>query len=225
MRLADAIEWLEELIREARSFQTRPSAPNVFGPEFYSDRGDPLAWLARAGSAVEAIFPPGHSIKRNWEKSVSQNDRVENVDGAVSLIRAAHRLAQSGRLRSLVDGVRAETVVQVLDQATTLANAGHGVAATVLAGGALETHLRHLCDRANLLSSLTGHGSITKYTGLMAQARKSGDEILSKADESQAQTWGKYRNDAAHDPTNFDRSTDATALMIEGIRQFIARNA
>lgn len=224
MRLDEAKAWLDELVRESNSFRVPPTPADWYTPKFYLDHGDPLAWLARAGSALEAVLPPGHAVLRTWSKAVSSTTAIDNVDRAVSLVRAAQRLANDGRLRTLVDGVRADTVGEVLEQATELARAGHQAAATVLAGGALETHLRHLCDRAGLLSSMTGHGSISKYADLMGQSRKRGDDIISKSDQTQVIGWGQARNDAAHDPTNFAWGRETTQLMLDGIRQFLARN-
>jgi len=224
MKLAAAIKWLDTLVDGATAFQIIQNPPGVFAPKFYSEQGDPLAWLAQAGSAIGSILPPGHYIRETWGKSVRSNDRVENIKVAISLIGALQQMAQSGWLSSLVDGTRAETVGEVLEQASILLDADHVVAATVLAGGALETHLRHLCDGGGVISSLVGHGGISKYIGLMAQARKNGNEIISKADESQAEAWGKLRNEAAHDPTKFGRDASEVQLVVEGIRKFIARN-
>ena len=122
----------------------------------------------------------------------------------------------------MVEGVKAETLVELLDQAESLVSNGAGLAAAVIAGGALETHLRHLVDRHEL--SFKGEGSIGAYNDAIGQARNQGTvEIYGKGDSTQVTAWGQTRNDAAHQPTKFDKSKEHVSLMVQGIRLFIVR--
>lgn len=131
-------------------------------------------------------------------------------------------LHTAGRLDSLFDTVRADTVGEVLDQALALVNAGHVVAAVVLTGGALETHLPHLCMRHNLTWS--ADGSIEKYNSAIAQARNAGTvEVYSANDAKLVTAWGGMRNDAAHKPSEFAGSKAEVQASITGVREFIAR--
>jgi hypothetical protein len=122
-----------------------------------------------------------------------------------------------------VDGVRAETVAELLQQAEGLLKSGHLVAAAVLAGGALESHLRHLCTTHSL--TWAGAGSIATYDAAVAQARNLGNTIYSATDTKCVIAWGGLRNDAAHSPTTFSASESQVQLAIDGILQFIARVA
>lgn len=129
---------------------------------------------------------------------------------------------KAGHLGSYADAVRAETVSELLDQADTLCSAADVIAATVIAGGALETHLLHLCTRHNI--PFAGNGSISIYEGAIASARNAGTITLyDKSDSKQVTAWGGMRNDAAHEPLKFTRSKDDVSLMIGGIRQFVSR--
>jgi hypothetical protein len=69
------------------------------------------------------------------------------------------------------------------------------------------------------------NGSVSKYEGTIAQERKAGRDILSATDGKQVSSWGGMRNDAAHDPVKFgmDRTVPEVRIMVEGIRQFVAR--
>ncbi len=153
--------------------------------------------------------------------SVHDLSDERTINALRSIFTAAHEILRSGRLSSLIEGIRAETVAELLDQAKTLASGGYQVAAVVIAGGALETFLLHLCNRNKL--TWQGDGSISKYEGALAQARNSGTEIISATDCKQVIAWGGIRNDAAHSPATFKRSEEQVDLMVEGIRQFIAR--
>ncbi len=131
---------------------------------------------------------------------------------------------RSGRLRTLLDGIRAETVDELLEQAEVLLAGGYLPAAGTIAGGALETHLRHLCERAGC--SPTKH-SISKYEQALAQERKAGHEVISATDGKSVTAWGGLRNEAAHDPGTFakERSKDEVRLFVEGVRQFVGRTS
>jgi Zn-dependent peptidase ImmA (M78 family) len=107
------------------------------------------------------------------------------------------------------------TVLELLHQASALAaQSSHGAQAAVLAGAALETHLRGLYTRNgvrwNGLTSLTEH----KHVG------SDSTEICPVADAKSISDWISMRNEAVH-AENFAYSADQIRAMIDGIRQFI----
>src|SRR5581483_12415080 len=126
---------------------------------------------------------------------------------------------KDGRIRNLVDAVRIETEDDLLDQAQVLLKGNYVAAAAVIAGGALEAHLRHLATKNGL--TVAGDGSISKYDAAISQARNAATAFVYPATDSKLVTgWGGIRNDAAHDPGSFNRSQDDVRRMIEGIREF-----
>jgi hypothetical protein len=146
------------------------------------------------------------------------------LDDAIGIFRAATRLLKDGRIGSLLDAVRVETEDELLDQATALLNAGHVIAAAVIAGGALETHLRHLVTKNSL--EVKGDGSISKYDAAISKARNDGTASIYQATDTKLVTsWGGIRNDAAHEPTMFTHSKETVQRMIDGIREFISRTS
>jgi len=186
-----------------------------------SRTGESDAWpalLTEMQTALESVFPPSHTVLKRWE-----NPRSREKDW-IGTFRAAHRLLKDGHARRFVDGIRAETIAQCLDQGETLAQAGYIVAAMILAGGALETHLQNLCGRFSL--SWPGDGSINKYKQVLDQARNQGiQDLVTSSDSSMIESWGKDRNTAAHNPIDFAKikTPPEVRLAIEGIRQFLAR--
>jgi hypothetical protein len=187
------------------------------------------AWMAEAATVIGEVFPPVHPIRRMWteaEKSlIRYSDGTYIVgDPLIGVFHAALQLLREGRLGTLLDIVRIEAESELLDQAQSLLEANHSAAATVIAGGALEVHLRSLCDKLGL--AVTGDGSISRYDGVIAQARKVNTECAySVTDSKQVSVWGGLRNDAAHNPGAFSSSKDEVQRMIEGIREFIAKTA
>lgn len=226
MTEAEVIEWFESLVHRGERLPFRAGAI-VIGraPENARDPETASAWVTEVQAALEMTFPPGHVTRERWVATIGSTQRTFvdfMLKPALGIVQTALGLLKEGRLRSILDGARAETVGEVLDQADSLLRAGHVLAATVLAGGALETHLLHLCQRNGL--TWVGDGSISKYDQAIAQARNAGTvEVYSATDTKLVTGWGGIRNDATHEPTKFSRSPAEVRLMVEGIRQFVAR--
>ena len=236
MSPADLIAWFEEIAQRKITFHDKHTVKGKRGMGFTQPARFELAeastWFTDAQSALESAFPPGHAVMKRWNAALKQVDESgPSAMDSPSLVRAAQAIFQSalaqlkaGRLKTLTQSVQAETVTELLDQANALLGGGYAVAATVITGGALETHLGHLCQQHGL--SWTGSGSISKYDQAIAQHRsQTGQEVYSGADSKQVIAWGGKRNDAAHDPANFAHSDAEVRLMIDGIRQFVARTS
>ncbi len=223
MKTADYLKWYEELLKQ---FTAVKKIPMMGGYRF--DRAPAQAWMTEAASALAEVFPQSHTSRKEWERLLPQVRPGDFHGGSFEelfgVLQAATQLLRDNRLSSLLDAVRAETVDELLDQAANLLGAKHLVAASVIAGGALETHLRHLVTRYGLV--IVGDGSISKYDGAIAKARNDGTAtVYSQTDGKLVVSWGGIRNDAAHDPANFTRSSDDVKRMIDGIREFIARTS
>jgi len=228
MTPAALLQWFDELAK------SRPSPNEIFSEFTIGERG--TAWRTSAASAIGQAFPPGHRVLVEWERALGdpatraslramyllQFERAAwNAVGGV--FASAHEQLRSGRIEGLVDTIRATAEDEVLEQAEALLDSDHRSAASVLTGGALEVHLRRLCERNSL--AWDGHGTIEKYNSAIAQARNTGVTIYEKADGSQVTSWGQLRNEAAHDPARFaaTRTQAEVRLMLEGVRGFIAR--
>jgi hypothetical protein len=121
-------------------------------------------------------------------------------------------------------GVHGRDTVELLDQANDLLGANQLAAATVTAGGALETHLRHLVAAYGL--TINDPASIGAYNSEIARAHNDGIvSNVTAADIAQVTKWAQMRNDAAHDPGNYNRTKEHVDLMICGIRDFISRTS
>ena len=196
----------------------------------HHDISESAKWFADAQSALESVFPAEHAVLKHWNATIEPRKGGKSGDWlasnilqtAQSIFRSALDQLKRGRLKTLVQSVQAETVAELLDQASDLATQDSCVAATVIAGGALETHLRHQCAQNSI--EWTAPGSISRYDTAIAQHRnQGGTAIYSATDTKQVGAWGGMRNDAAHDPTKFSRTAGEVRLMIDGVRQFIAR--
>ena len=219
MKREDIQSWFEELIKRVASL---PRIKSQYGSVCETQAAQ--EWATEAESALAAVFPESHATRQAWAR-IHKDPRARSIpevfERFVGVFRGAYNQVRDNRLASLIDIVRLESEDELLDQAMSLARADYLVAATVIAGGALETHLRYYVDKHGL--SFTGDGSISKYNGAVGQARKANPSLYSVTDGKLVESWGGLRNDAAHTPKEFNRTKDEVKLMIDGVRQFIAR--
>src|SRR5437588_5604860 len=96
---------------------------SMAGVDWY-DQNDAVAWLTEAHSALESVFPPGHVVNRSWQTIIGSTAKNPDalstrpvVDAARGVFRSAHDQLKGGRLGSITDGILAESVSELLDQA------------------------------------------------------------------------------------------------------------
>jgi hypothetical protein len=227
MKIADYLPWFEDLLIRFSAI-SRYNCNDYSVPTYWYEQQSAQAWASEAGSAIAAVFPLSHYCRQSWDRlaPLMRPDQTHggSLEQMLGVLKAATQQIKDGRIGSILDAVRVETGDDLLDQASGLLNARHSAAAAVIAGGALEMHLRHLVARNAL--AVTGDGSISKYDAVIAKARNDGTANVYPSTESKLVTgWGAIRNDAAHDPGAFNRSPEDLRRMIEGIREFLSRTS
>ncbi|MFH1893780.1 MAG: hypothetical protein ABIK83_13995 [Candidatus Zixiibacteriota bacterium] len=100
-----------------------------------------------------------------------------------------------------------------------LADSGYKDAAAVIAGSALEAHLRQLCQRYHVDSEAKG---IRKKVDLI-NSELSKAVAYSKGDQKNVTAWLDLRNKAAHGDYGA-YTKDQVALLIASVRDFITRH-
>ncbi len=190
--------------------------------------------VLRCKTLVDRLVPQGHAYRKQSDDIFKKCDSATEYhhrsdyllhEYMAALVKTLRHDLEDGRLDAVHEAIRVETCSDVLDVAAQYAADKELIAATVLAGGALETHLRHLCTKLGL--RWKGDGSISKYNDTVAVARNEGKPIpYAKAVGGQVTAWGQLRNDAAHDPATFQtkHSTVEVNSMVSGVRDFIVRH-
>jgi hypothetical protein len=199
----------------------------------------PTAWkssIYQAAAVLSRICTPGSPYSEQAKQIIARVPAI-GADGRLmagwespqyemaALLTAALKDIKSGAMwRGLWD-IRNEACSDLLTQADELFSKNYLAASAVLAGGALETHLKDLCVRSNLQWS--GDGSISKYISVLSQAQNQGAiAFFSTLDNKMCTAWGDIRNRAAHDPATISaKDKVAIETMIKGVRDFIVRVA
>lgn len=228
MNRQKAIEWFKEVeALDPGPYFSRKSPYGGYDSSEWEAKARRFAFAAE--QAIRRTFPPRDPVIMRMNeilsagivKTIAHSGAVASL---VALFYEARKILESDRFDSLIEGVRADTVSELIEQAEVMLANGWRAAAMVMAGGALESTLRHFCETQDPPIEVEGHGSIEKYNGAIAKRRKEGADIPITQDHTKAiTTWGGLRNGAAHKPLEFekDHSKESVRNTIEAIGLFL----
>ncbi|KJF18042.1 hypothetical protein [Acidithrix ferrooxidans] len=174
--------------------------------------------LVRLQAAIERIAPTDSPYRRNADNIDPDSYLVSRVRTLYAVALAIHEDMKTGWFESIEALAHGDTFHDFLSQSEELLNKSFTSAAAVIAGCALETHLRQLCEKESI--------PIVNSDGRRIKAELMRTSLYSKSiiksyEAKQVAAW-LIRNDAAHgEDSTFDRS--AVSSMIVGIGAFIER--
>ncbi len=169
----------------------------------------PPSYLEQVG-VVQTAFTPG----KNYPVS-------KQYHPLVGILRALRADYAAGRLQAIRELIHAELFADLLEASQHLLDESYKDPAAVLAGGALEAHLRKLADK-NAVALLEPDGKPRKTSAIAVDLARNPPGAVSKLDSKSVTAWLGLRNDAAHgDHAKYTAAQ--VALMIAGIRDFITR--
>ncbi len=115
--------------------------------------------------------------------------------------------------------VHADTHSDYLEMSDTLLRSGFKDAAAVIAGTALEVHVRALCVKNGVDTELAD-GTPKKATVMNADLKKAG--AYATLQEKQVTAWMDLRNQAAHG--NYDKyDINEVRALVGGVRDFMLK--
>ena len=129
---------------------------------------------------------------------------------------------QSGFLRSFEELIHGEVFGDFLEMADHLLGSGYKDAAAVIAGSALEVHLRQLCKKNGISVEVTSSSGIRPKKADQMNADLAGAGAYSKLDQKSVTSWLDLRNKAAHGNYS-EYSKEQVGLLIASVRDFICR--
>ncbi|MFA5844166.1 MAG: hypothetical protein WC971_04965 [Coriobacteriia bacterium] len=180
-----------------------------------------VRFVTRARAAIHRIAGPHSRYAAQCEEIISENAitgwKATQLAGVLGSLEADLR---SGYMESASELIRGELFGDFLEMAEHLAREGYKDPAAVVAGSALEAHLRQLCSVAGV-DAINDEGRPRQAESLNAALAKAG--AYTKLDQKSVTSWLGLRNDAAHG--HYDRyGVEQVNLLIAGVRDFIARN-
>ena len=174
-------------------------------------------------AAIERLAPPNSSYINNAK--VYQKALTGILGTAVApllgILRALRRDYDAGNLQSIVELVHADIFADFLDMADYLLQQAYKDAAAVVVGSVLESHLRKLCQKHGI--PVLQSGTAPKKADAL-NAELAGSTVYSKLDQKSVTAWLDLRNKAAHGKYT-DYTPEQVSLMLQGVRDFVARHA
>jgi len=220
MNVQSLIQQLESIVADYQAMAPRAQ---------YKDLSDlpqheRQALVTRSVAAINRISGE-HSAYANEVKRVLKELPYlhTHTPSIVGVVKALLDDVKAGHLQSLVELVHAETFADFLDMAQHLADTGYKDAAGVIAGSALESHLRALCAKAGLSIDFTKpDGTIAPKKAESMNSDLAGANVYSKLDQKNVTAWLDLRNKAAHGKYA-EYQAGQVSMLIAGVRDFLTR--
>jgi hypothetical protein len=177
-----------------------------------------------AQAAIEQISD-SNSVYARDAREIMDTDygydyQVEPIAGVVKALRVG---VEAGYLQGITELIHGELFADFLDMASHLLDEGYKDPAAVIAGAALETHLRQLCGKQGIPIEVSTAKAIRAQKADKLNADLAKASVYGKLDQKNVTAWLDLRNKAAHG--KFDEYTkEQVTVMLLGIKDFIARN-
>ena len=202
---------LDELIEKAeRILPNRPIRP-------LDDSGEIQILANRLESAVTRLTMQGSVYAQQLKRGTGRYgaSRLEhNMQVAVTL----RDDLNAGWTETVVELVHADTYSDYLQMAEALLAKGYKDAAAVITGTSLEVHVRALCVKNGVTTSVAGNPK--KADTMNADLKKAG--VYDGLQQKQITAWMDLRNKAAHgDYADYDK--DQVRLFTDGVSAFMMK--
>lgn len=214
------LQQLDELLAEYEELRARAKYDDL------SDLSEPdvVRFATRSRAAIHRISGPSSPYVSQCEEIVKERAhpgyKARRLVGVVASLRAD---VAAGYLRSVSELIHGELFGDFLDMAQHLLDEGYKDAAAVIAGSALEAHLRQLCQKAGVSVEVANEANTRPKKADVLNAELAKANVYSKLDQKTVTSWLALRNDAAHG--HYDRyEAGQVKLLVAGIRDFITRN-
>ena len=149
----------------------------------------------------------------------------QDVDACRSILQGIkHDIENDYYISSIRGLVSAEIFSDYLQMAEYLLNEGYAAPAAVIMGSTLEEHLRKLSQKHGVVIERTdSKNKIQQKAAFELNVDLNKGSIYNNIEKGLVEGWIRIRNAAAHG--NYTEYTkDQITLMLQGVKEFIARN-
>ena len=206
------IEQLEEILRDY---------DKIMGSEYRTAEVQELTTRSRA--AIERMVPQGSPYYKQSEDILRTKAHFIALESMIGVVMSLRHDMSKGYLQNFTELIHGELFGDFLEMSHYLVKEGYKDAAAVIAGSALEAHLRQLCIKNNIDTEYEREGDVRpkKASALNSELAKA--NIYSALEQKSVTAWLDLRNNAAHGHYN-NYAIDQVSSMVSGIRDFILRN-
>jgi len=216
------IKQLEGILQDYKALAARSQHNDL------SDlpKNDRQALITRGMAAIRRISGDASPYAKDAERLVKDHPALHvHSSSVIGVVQALLDDVRAGYLTSLVELVHADLFADFLEMAQHLLDTGYKDAAAVIAGSALESHLRALCLKSGIPAESTKtDGTIVPKKADALNAELASGGVYSRLDQKNVTAWLDLRNKAAHGKYS-EYNKDQVVLMIAAVRDFLGRNS
>ncbi len=209
----DLIAQINKLFADYNAVVSKARYPDL------SDLSVEVQELAVRMRAAIVRIAPGASSYSHDMNAVDGWPAHSRLDVYLGILRALAADIDEGWIEGVAELLHASTFSDFLDQATELQVKGFKDAAAVIAGSALEAHIRLLCDKYSVATMLPS-GEPKKVDVMNADLVKAG--AYNNLQQKAVTSWLGIRNSSAHGQYN-DYDARQVRSLIDAVREFILR--
>ncbi len=221
MKTQHFVDQLEGIVRDYEAMVARSTHDDL------SDlsEGDRQALVTRAIAAVQRISGNRSAYAGEVARLFKEHPLLHtHLHAILGVVKALLVDVNAGHLQSLVELVHGDTFADFLEMAQHLVDAGYKDPSAVVAGSALEAHLRMLCMKMGIsVDFLKSDGSRTPKKADSMNSDLAAANAYSKLDQKNVTAWLDLRNKAAHGKYA-DYKAEQVSLLIAGVQDFLTRN-
>jgi hypothetical protein len=180
-------------------------------------------------AAIERWAPEGSSYRKSLASIDPFDVKGRGYMMCTAILKALRRDYHEGMVTSFEQLVHASLFEDLLAQGHSLLENGYRLASAVVAGAALEEHVRLLASAHGLALEEPNKRKPGKMRHREASALRdelyASKKVITSGERTQLQAWMDLRNEAAHNKDEFKHRTDGDVeRMIEGTREFMVRH-
>jgi hypothetical protein len=220
MTTEDLLKRIDELIAMGNAvYQTnRQRGSNMV---YTVDNGMFCGFRSACLSFLERVFGPNHVHTKEFSQHVKQ-PLPSHATAGTNILQVARYEIEHGWLLQIKGLVSAEIFADFLEMAEYLLEEGYKDAAAVMIGSVLEEHLRKLCDKNGIATTVVKDGKPVPLKAEMLNHELNKANVYNKLDMKQVTSWLDLRNKAAHGKYS-EYSKEQVALMLQGVMDFVRR--
>ena len=186
----------------------------------YSEKAEQIEVIASIVAAIERLAPPNTYYLTSLEP-IHENygfDSCESIPYLVGIIEALKTAYESGYLYKIEELIHSDVFSDFISMAEYLLKEGYKDPAAVIIGGVLEEHLRKLCLRNTITTTVDDR---PKKADMM-NSELASKGVYNKLDQKSVTAWLDLRNKAAHGKYT-EYTDEQVGFTLLAIRDFIAR--
>ncbi|MCK9386880.1 MAG: hypothetical protein M0Q22_00600 [Sulfuritalea sp.] len=214
-------QQLDAVLKEFNAFSAKSEVSDL------SDlpKVDRQALVTKAIAAIHRITGNNSIYAKEVDRLLkSLNQLHMHTTSILGVVKALRDDLKAGYFRSLVELVHSDVFADFLEMAEHLCEAAYKDAAAVVAGSTLESHLRSLCQKAEIPVEIAkADGSVVPKKAEAMNSDLASGGTYTKLDQKSVTAWLDLRNKAAHGKYD-EYSQEQVSVLVSGVRDFIVRN-